>query len=429
MKRPGGFDRLPVPEQPEAPRPGSRQPDSERSAAGATGSAAARAASETPEAPEIPADSPVMRRLRRATDRGRVAGAATLPEERSSPEGSFFSDGSAFSGESSLSGESVAAFEEPSERSSESAAKTPDAAAPVKEKPADESAVDLSAAREGDAGRATAATVELSRRRGWGSRAVDPVRAAERRVREADRQVRARRRRETKRFSAAARRRRRNWLIALGAVLGLAVFVVAGAFTPLMAVREVQLVGAQSVNEADVQKALARFEGVPLALVESGEVHRALEPFPLIQRYSIERLPPHTLMVRIEERVPVMSIERDDRFELFDAAGVLVGASKKPPAGVPLGTGEVTDRTGSAFLAAGRALRDMPAELREQIAGVTASSPQSVTFTLASGVEVIWGDAEETRRKSLVLQTMLEALGDRKVEQIDVSSTEAPVFR
>lgn len=71
----------------------------------------------------------------------------------------------------------------------------------------------------------------------------------------------------------------------------------------------------------------------------------------------------------------------------------------------------------------------MPSELRDQVSGVTASSGQDVTLTLASGIEVMWGDGESSRRKSAVLATMLKSLGDREVSYIDVSSSEAPVFR
>ena len=261
------------------------------------------------------------------------------------------------------------------------------------------------------------------------AREADPVRAAERRVREAGRLRRARQRRERRRFSAHARRRRRNWLIAAGAVAALALFVVAGAFTPLMGVRDIRVVGAESVDAAAVERALSRFDGVPLALVADGDVHRALEPFPLIQRYAVERVPPHTLTVRIEERVPVISFERDGAFQLFDAAGVLLGAAEAPPAGVPVGGGALSDRSSDAFRAAARVLRDMPAELRAQVASVSASSPQDVTLVLGSGVEVLWGEAEDTRRKAVVLTAMLGSLGDRPVEHIDVSSSEAPIFR
>ena len=261
------------------------------------------------------------------------------------------------------------------------------------------------------------------------SQESDPVRAAERRLRQAERQHRAQLRSESRRFSAESRRRRRNWLIALAAVGALALFVVAGAFTPIMAVREVQVVGTVNVNPADVQQALARFDGRPLALVDDAEVHLALEPFPMIQHYAVERVPPHTLLVRIEERVPVISVQGDAGFAMFDSAGVLLASAETPPAGAPVGVGAVTDFSSEAFRSAGRALRDMPDELRAQVVSVTASSGQDVSFTLSNGIEVLWGDADRTRYKAEVLARMLVALADRGVEYIDVSSADAPVFR
>ena len=261
------------------------------------------------------------------------------------------------------------------------------------------------------------------------ARQADPVRAAERRVREAGKQRKARFRRERQRFTLAARRRRRTWLIVISAVAALALFVVVGVFTPLMAVREVNIEGASAVNAEEVGAALARFEGVPLALVEDRDVHRALERFPLIQRYAVERTPPHTMTVRIEERVPVVSLPSAGGVGLYDAAGVLLGSAEAAPAGVPLGSGSLTDRSSDAFRSASRALRDMPAELRAQITSVTASSGQDVTFVLSSGVQVLWGDSDQTRRKSTVLTSMLAALADRPISQIDVSSSEAPVFQ
>ncbi|RGE22533.1 FtsQ-type POTRA domain-containing protein [Leucobacter sp. wl10] len=293
------------------------------------------------------------------------------------------------------------------------------------------STVDLSEARETrdasiePAGRGPGS--RLARLRG--AREADPVRAAERRVREAGRLRRARIRRERRRFSADARRRRRNGLIALGAVVGLALFVAAGAFTPLMAVREVRVVGAVSVNQGEIGRALARFEGRPLALVDDAEVLRALEPFPLIQRYAVERVPPSTLVVRIEERVAVVSLQGGSGYAFYDAAGVLLGNAEAPPAGVPVASGAVTDLSSPSFRSAARALRGMPAELRAQIGAVSATSAQDVTFTLTSGVEVLWGDAERTAEKAIVLQRMLTSLADRPVQLIDVSSVDAPVFR
>lgn len=387
MKRPSGFDR--GPERPESSAPGT---DAERDTGDVTPSLTGA------DAPGPGAGARLMDRLRSRTSREAVAQPA----------------------EDASDGPALAQVPAPAQD-----------LAPT---------IDLSAVREtrdaeDRSGGSELALDEPERAAGsavsrWrAAREADPVRAAERRVRQAGKQRKARIRRERQRFTLHARRRRRVWWIALGAVATLALFVVVGAFTPLMAVREVQLVGASSVDEAAVAEALSRFEGVPLALVDDADVHRALEPFPLIQRYAVERTPPHTMTVRIEERVPVISLPAEGGIGQYDAAGVLLGVQEAAPAGVPLGAEAVTDLSSAAFQSAARALRDMPAELRALIVSVSATSGQDVTFVLTNGIEVLWGDAEQTKRKALVLSSMLGSLGDHPVEHVDVSSSEAPVFR
>lgn len=258
---------------------------------------------------------------------------------------------------------------------------------------------------------------------------VDPVRAAEKRLREAERQSKRRTRRETRRFTAASRRTRRRLFVALGAVGALALFVIAGAFTSIMSVREIRVEGAQTVNAEELSTALAEFQGVPLALVDENAVLRALAGFPLIQRFAVERVPPETLVVRIEERLPSIAIEGDGVFRTYDAAGVLVSEAAERAEGVPLGVAGAANPTSKGFRAAAEVVRDMPGALRAQLSSVSAQSGQDVTFVLTSGVEVFWGSPEETRRKSLVLETMLAALEGREVSHIDVSSTDAPIFR
>lgn len=255
----------------------------------------------------------------------------------------------------------------------------------------------------------------------------DAVRSAERRLRRAERSRRARERRDRRRFTAHLRQRRRVWLGAGATVLALAIFVAVGVFTPIMAVREVQIDGASRLDRDELAAALQRFEGVPLALVSESDVHRALEPFPLVQRYSIERIPPQTLIVRIEERDPVIALDREGSLVLVDPAGVLVGEAQERPVGVPLGSGTVIDVASPAFLAAARVIRDMPEDVRAQLATVVASSAQDVEFTLTAGTRVVWGEAEATQRKSVVLRAMLASIG--AVSEIDVSAPETPVFR
>ena len=281
--------------------------------------------------------------------------------------------------------------------------------------------------------RVLAETIDLSEVRAkHPERALDVeapggVELAEERLKQAKRDRRSRERREQRRFTEHLRIRRRRWFVAGGAVLALALFVVVGVFTPIMAVRDIQVRGAETVDIEQLQQALSRFEGVPLALVSDRDVHRAVETFPLIQRYAIERIPPHTLVVLIEERSAVIAMEREGGFDLLDPAGVLLGRVAERPAGVPLGSPELTDTASPAFLAASRVIRDMPDDLRQQLVSVSASNAQDVSFQLAGGTEVLWGEAKETQRKSVVLRSMLASIGAPGL--IDVSAPEAPVFK
>ena len=256
---------------------------------------------------------------------------------------------------------------------------------------------------------------------------ADPVRAAEARLKQAGRDRRSREQRERRRFTEHLRVRRRRVFIALGTVLALALFVIAGVFTPIMAVRDVQLRGAQGVNVEELQQSLSRFQGVPLALVSDQDVHRAIEAFPLVQRYSIERIPPHTLIVTIEERVAAVALEREGGFDLLDPAGVLLGRVPERPVGVPLGSAELTDTSSPAFAAATGVVRDMPDDIRALLSEVRASNAQNVTFTLSDGTEVLWGESKETQRKSVVLRSLLASIGP--VSMIDLSAPDAPVFK
>lgn len=256
---------------------------------------------------------------------------------------------------------------------------------------------------------------------------LDRVRAAEERLKRAGRERRSREQRERRRFTEHLRVRRRRALIVVGAVVALALFVIAGVFTPIMAVRDVELRGAQAVNVEELQQSLARFQGVPLALVSDQDVHRAIEGFPLVQRYSVERIPPHTLIVSIEERTPAVALEREGGFDLLDPAGVLLGRVPERPAGVPLGSAELSDTSSPAFVAATSIVRDMPEDLRVQMVEVRASNAQNVTFVLSSGTEVLWGESKDTQRKAVVLRSLLASIG--AVSMIDLTAPEAPVFK
>lgn len=282
------------------------------------------------------------------------------------------------------------------------------------------------------AGPQTSAVTEAEKRpRERSSDSRERLREARIQLRHAKKLRRRREREERRRFTKHSRARRRRVMVVLGALTILALFVGVGLFTPVMSVRHVEIVGASRVPKEEITAALDGVSGEPLALVSDDRVFEALQAFDLIETYAIEKIPPSTLRIVINEREPVVAVLQGDAFVLMDPSGVTIDtvSADELPDTIPVFRGAPSDPSSPVFREVSRALRNMPFELKGLIHEVSANTPQQITLVLRTGLRVIWGDASETRRKAVVFTAMLEALGEETpASVIDVSAPGAPVY-
>jgi cell division protein FtsQ len=252
------------------------------------------------------------------------------------------------------------------------------------------------------------------------------ARSARRALAAAARERRRYERQEVRRFTRRSRRRRITWAVVVGAVVALVVVIVAGAYSPLMALREVRIEGAQRIPAAEVQAAFTGMIGTPLPLIEPSEVQEALEAFPLIETYATETIPPGTLVVRIVERTPVGVIDTGSGLELVDAAGVVIERPAERPEGQPLieVDGGIADE---GFRAVAAVVRSLPADVRAQLTRATAETADDVRLELASGARVVWGSAEDSAFKATVLARLMGAAPPDSVSLYDVSAPSSAV--
>ena len=251
---------------------------------------------------------------------------------------------------------------------------------------------------------------------------------ARKRFRAAKRARKQYEREEVRRFTWRSRRRRTTWLVSLGVIFALIGVTVIWAYSPLMALRTIEVVGTTRVPADQVRTALRGQLGTPLPLIDFTAVKRELSRFTLIRSFVTESRPPGTLVVRVIEREPVGVIPAKAGFDLVDAAGVVIQSGAVAPAGYPAIDARGGVR-GAGFAAAAAVVGALPVGIRGQVTTVTAATKDDVTLTLAGGASVVWGSAEKSAYKAVVLAALMVHHPVGHVGEYDVSSPDNAVLR
>ena len=265
-----------------------------------------------------------------------------------------------------------------------------------------------------------------------GSRTAADRAAAEARAAEqaAARARRREERAEVRRFTRRSRRRRQVVAAAVATSVLLVGGVAVVTLSPLMALDTVQVIGTERLDPAEVAGSLDGHLGTPLALLDETGIRDDLAAFPLIRSYTTEVVPPHTLVVRVIERVPIAVVERGAVVELVDAAGVVVERVPERPEGIPLIAPASADVDSLAFESVAAVLTALPADLRARVDVITASTRDDVAFSMTgAGHRVVWGSAERSALKARVLAAAIATTDQSRAWEYDVSAPETLVVR
>lgn len=232
------------------------------------------------------------------------------------------------------------------------------------------------------------------------------------------------------RFAERARARRRpDWgllgrVAAAALVLAVAAWMVLGS--SVLAVRTITVTGTERLPVEAVRELAVASHGRPLARVDVRAIEDDVRRLPPVRSVDVRRAWPSTLRVEVTERVPVAALPAaGGGFDLVDGEGVVLGTEPKAPSEVPVLQVDVAKAGAGTVREAEQVLRALPADLRERVTKVAASSRDSVTLTLDGGATVLWGSADDSARKVEVLTVLLST----KAKVYDVSAPDIPVTR
>ena len=105
------------------------------------------------------------------------------------------------------------------------------------------------------------------------------------------------------------------------------------SFSPILAIKNIQVEGNSLVKEKDLQRALEPLQGVPLARVGTGRVMDLLGGQPAVKDAIVQAEVPDTLRIQIIEHHPVAVLTEGSKRSLVGPEGqvlAVLGAKDKP---------------------------------------------------------------------------------------------------
>lgn len=237
-----------------------------------------------------------------------------------------------------------------------------------------------------------------------------------------EREVRRQAREDERRRVSRSRRRAAAIAAAVVAVIVASFAIV--YLTPLLSVRKIDVNGAVSVSEEQIVAELGVPLGEKLVRVDAGSAAQRVAAIPALASVRVQRMYPSTVRVTVTERVPVVFVDEPDGTHLLDADAVDFAVAAPPPGVVRLVADEPVpgDPATESALAV---LDSMPASLRGQVGEIRASSASDVSLSLLDGRILVWGDRDNSERKSAVALALLSQPG----QILDVSSPELPTTK
>ena len=207
-------------------------------------------------------------------------------------------------------------------------------------------------------------------------------------------------------------------------VVGFLVWVV--AFSPVLAVRQVDVVGVPESEVGPIRTLAAVHLGQPLARVDQDLVAARVAERATVADVSIERSWPSTLVIHASPRVPFLVVKNPQgQLQVVDVDGVAYAQVSAPPKGVPVvsaATAQGLSR--DALRAAVSVVRVLPAQLQRRVSAVTVSGADLVTMKVGR-TTVTWGGVDQPEKKLAILTALLKAAPTA----IDVSAPDTPVTR
>lgn len=212
--------------------------------------------------------------------------------------------------------------------------------------------------------------------------------------------------------------------LSLGAGALLLVLLLGWAvtmFTPVAAVKHIEVTGNQQTSTEEIQQHSGIALGTPLPRVNLRQAAANVSQLPWVEKTTVQRKWLNTIKIGVTERQAVLWAERADGQHLIDDAGTafIIGT---PPAGTVQVLGTQADDP-EVFKAVLVVVQSLDPVVRPQLVQVDAANIYQLNLIFADGRTVYWGSNEQAAAKSLATGRVLTT-GDSIGRSWNVSNPE-----
>ncbi|MFI6596755.1 cell division protein FtsQ/DivIB [Nonomuraea sp. NPDC050536] len=211
-------------------------------------------------------------------------------------------------------------------------------------------------------------------------------------------------------------------LLAAG-VVGTAAWLV--FFSPVLGVRNVEIVGNLTVPTERIQQQAAIEPLHPLATVDLAGVQSRVLAIRQLATAKVDRIWPGTLRIEVAEREPVAVVPVSGKVALIDKDGVVIEIRDVGPPRLPVLKVDRPGADDAATRAALQVIASLPDVLQGKVRQVRATTAEGVSLDLNDGRTVVWGGSDRAADKARILTTLLR----RKADVYDVSSPDVVTLK
>lgn len=227
---------------------------------------------------------------------------------------------------------------------------------------------------------------------------------------------------ERSRKAFARRQWRRRWLTWRYVAALVVLILLAGAsvwalwWSSWLSVKGVHVTGTDQITSQQVRDAAGVPLGGPLVAVDLEAAEARVEALAAVRSVDVSRQWPDEVLLEVTERQPLAVVQIGDRVRALDEEGVLFLDYRNPPGHLPrVQTPPGTDA--SALREAADVVSSLPDTVARIVDHVKVETVDRITLALRDGRSVVWGSAEDSEQKALVLTALLR----QKAEVYDVS--------